>query len=269
MKVGHTNDVGWGCCIRVAQMLTAHTILRHMMGDDYSRETLFQEQKIYLRVLTMMQDNVDGLHGCFSIQNVARMSLIYNKYPGEWHGPGSISNVFKDLNKLYQPVEDLKFIHFPDGMIYYDKVEKVAKEVPKKYLIELMKKVDMPDEKLWKMQKLHILFKKYTLENGQFHVEQEPLRRQMSFEGEAATGNADSSGDDEDFFERGNQRDHDNNVANLREWRNGVLLLVSNRLGLRKVQEEFLEPLKHFFDFPLNCGIIGGHPGQAFYLVGH
>ena len=79
------------------------------------------------------------------------MSLIYNKYPGEWHGPGSISNVFKDLNKLYQPVEDLKILHFPDGMIYYDKVEKAAKEVPRKYLIELMKKTDMSDEKLYKM----------------------------------------------------------------------------------------------------------------------
>ena len=56
------------------------------------------------------------------------MGLIYNKYPGEWHGPGSISNVIKDLNKLYQPVEDLKIVHFSDGMIYYDKIKKVACE---------------------------------------------------------------------------------------------------------------------------------------------
>ena len=54
------------------------------------------------------------------------MSLIYNKYPGEWHGPGSISNVMKDLNKLYQPVDDFRIVHFSDGMIYYDKIEKAA-----------------------------------------------------------------------------------------------------------------------------------------------
>lgn len=73
-----------------------------------------------------MQDNADGAEGAFSIQNVARMSLIYNKYPGEWHGPGSISNVFKDLNKMYQPIDGFQIVHFPDGMIYFDKVRKAA-----------------------------------------------------------------------------------------------------------------------------------------------
>lgn len=51
-----------------------------------------------------MNDNSDGQKGAFSIQNVARMSLLYNKYPGEWHGPGSMSNVIKDLNKVYAPI---------------------------------------------------------------------------------------------------------------------------------------------------------------------
>ena len=73
-----------------------------------------------------MHDNADGRRGAFSIQNIARMSLIYNKYPGEWHGPGSISNVLRDLNNLYQPIDNLKVVHFPDGMIYYDKIRKAA-----------------------------------------------------------------------------------------------------------------------------------------------
>ena len=198
------------------------------------------------------------------------MSLIYNKYPGEWHGPGSISNVFKDLNKLYQPVEDLKILHFPDGMIYYDKVEKAAKEVPRKYLIELMKKTDMSDEKLYKMQKLHILFKKFTMENGPYHVDLQPLRRPDSLDGDNNGSDSENDDDEENFFDRGNDRNRNRSSSNLRdEWRNGVLILVSNRLGLKKVQEEFLDPLKQFFESKLNCGIIGGHPGQAYYLVGH
>ena len=53
-----------------------------------------------------MHENADGKEGAFSIQNIARMGLIYNKYPGEWHGPGSISGVMKDLNKMYLPIED-------------------------------------------------------------------------------------------------------------------------------------------------------------------
>ena len=54
------------------------------------------------------------------------MSLVYNKYPGEWHGPGSISNVIKDLNNMYKPIENFKILHFNDGMIYLDKIKKAA-----------------------------------------------------------------------------------------------------------------------------------------------
>ena len=129
LKIGYTNDVGWGCTIRVAQMLTAHAILRHLIGD-YSVDTLIQEQGSYMRVLKLMNDNADGHVGAFSIQNIARMSLLYNKYPGEWHGPGSISNVIRDLNKVYLPFDDFRIVHFPDGMIYCDKIEKAAAEQP-------------------------------------------------------------------------------------------------------------------------------------------
>mmetsp|Transcript_14117 Transcript_14117/g.19227 ORF Transcript_14117/g.19227 Transcript_14117/m.19227 type:complete len:80 (-) Transcript_14117:982-1221(-) len=74
------------------------------------------------------------------------MSLIYDKYPGEWHGPGSISHVIKDLNKLYSPKMDFQIVHFPDGMIYYDKIVKAGCRKPRKYLVELMKKSPKSDE---------------------------------------------------------------------------------------------------------------------------
>ena len=133
------------------------------MQDDYTIESLVEEKDSYLKVLKLMHDNADGVEGAFSIQNIARMGLIYNKYPGEWHGPGSISNVFKDLNKMYQPVEDFEIVHFPDGMIYYDKIKAAAERAPRKYLIDLMNKQDLSEDKLIKMQQLHALFKKYAL----------------------------------------------------------------------------------------------------------
>ena len=131
-------------------MLTSHAILRHKF-DNYDIETLQKEEKYYLKVLKMMQDNGDGREGAFSIQNIARMSLIYNKFPGEWHGPGSISNVMKELNKVYTPVENFEIVHFPDGMIYYDKIQKVAEQTQRNYLIELMKKQDMNDDRIAKL----------------------------------------------------------------------------------------------------------------------
>ena len=102
LKVGVSSDVGWGCCIRVAQMLLSHTILRHQLVD-YNMKSLLRNMQDYVKVLTLMNDNADGAIGAFSIQNVARMSLIFNKFPGEFHGPGSISNVMRDLNKMYLP----------------------------------------------------------------------------------------------------------------------------------------------------------------------
>lgn len=92
MKIGLTNDIGWGCTIRVAQMLLAHSLLRHHLGD-YDLTKLCTNMSAYTRVLTLMNDNADGAQGVFSIQNIVRMSLVYDKFPGEWHGPGSISHV--------------------------------------------------------------------------------------------------------------------------------------------------------------------------------
>ena len=53
-----------------------------------------------------------------------------------------------------------------------------------------------------------------------------------------------------------------------RDWRNGVLVLVSTRLGLKKVGTEYFGAVKTFFMQQLNCGIIGGRPKEAYYLVG-
>ena len=120
-------------------MMLAHTLLRHQL-DRYDFRVLCQKMSTYMRVLTLMNDNADGAQGVFSMQNIVRMSLIYDKYPGEWHGPGSISHVIKDLNKLYQPKMDFQIVHFSDGMIYFDKIAKAGCQQPRKYLIELTKK---------------------------------------------------------------------------------------------------------------------------------
>ena len=57
----------------------------------------------------------------------------------------------KELNKVYYPVENFEIVHFPDGMIYYDKIQKVAEQEPRNYLIELMKKQDMNDDRISKL----------------------------------------------------------------------------------------------------------------------
>ena len=75
-------------------------------------------------MLLLINDNNDGKQGSFSIQNVVRMALIFDKYPGEWHGNKSISLVFSHLNKIYKPLNDFEICLFGDETIYYDKIEK-------------------------------------------------------------------------------------------------------------------------------------------------
>ena len=52
------------------------------------------------------------------------MSLVFDRYPGEWHGNKSISLVFSHLNKVYQPVKNFEICLFGDESVYYDKIEK-------------------------------------------------------------------------------------------------------------------------------------------------
>lgn len=73
-------------------------------------------------MLTLINDNIDGSDGAFSIQNVVRMSLIFDKYPGEWHGNKSISLVFSHLNKIYSPIKKFQICVFGDEAIYLDKI---------------------------------------------------------------------------------------------------------------------------------------------------
>ena len=52
------------------------------------------------------------------------------------------------------------------------------------------------------------------------------------------------------------------------DWRNAVIILVSVRLGLKKVQKEYFNAVLFFFKHGFNVGIIGGRPKEAYYLVG-
>jgi hypothetical protein len=67
------------------------------------------------------------------------MSLVYDKMPGEWHGPGSISLVIRDLNKLYQPCVDLQITHFSDGCVYFEDIKKTASRISYNWINKISK----------------------------------------------------------------------------------------------------------------------------------
>lgn len=115
-------------------MLMCHSFLRSRL-DDYQFKDLAGSVD-YIKILTLINDNLDGPNGALSIQNVARMSLVYDRYPGEWHGNKSISLVFQSLNRLYAPLENFEMCVFGDDTIFLDKIKKAGERMPRNWLKE-------------------------------------------------------------------------------------------------------------------------------------
>ena len=55
--------------------------------------------------------------------------------------------------------------------------------------------------------------------------------------------------------------------AEAEKWKNTVLVIVFVRLGMNKVQEEYLDVIKTFFASKINAGILGGRPGEVYFII--
>lgn len=55
VRIGLTNDVGWGCAIRVAQMLICHAVLR-WKEKHYNMAHLI-DSETYKNLLLLINDN--------------------------------------------------------------------------------------------------------------------------------------------------------------------------------------------------------------------
>jgi len=97
-------------------MLLCHSILRSKL-QNYTLKTLGQSEE-YLNLLHLINDNLDGHQGALSIQNIARMALVFDKFPGEWHSQPSICQVMSHLLKIYKPVQNFTMCYFNEGIIY-------------------------------------------------------------------------------------------------------------------------------------------------------
>lgn len=72
---------------------------------------------------------------------------------------------------------------------------------------------------------------------------------------------------DQSNSNRSNQMDFEDQTIE-KEWLNSVMVIVCCRLGMTKVEPEYLEVIRSFFACKVNVGILGGRPGEAYYLIG-
>jgi len=53
------------------------------------------------------------------------------------------------------------------------------------------------------------------------------------------------------------------------KWRNSVLVIVSNRFGIKDVNHNYFPVIKRYMKLDSFIGLVGGKPRFAYYFVGH
>ncbi|KAL3086183.1 hypothetical protein niasHS_002009 [Heterodera schachtii] len=98
---GPTSDRGWGCMIRVGQMVLAQALIKFHLGSDWRWANEMVDQRAdneqfqaYLRLLRMFQDKRTAQ---FSIHQIAQFGASEGKPIGEWLGPNSMAQVLKKI----------------------------------------------------------------------------------------------------------------------------------------------------------------------------
>lgn len=124
----YTNDAGWGCMLRSAQMLIGQTMQRHYLGREWripNTTSMLRADKDYCNIVRWCTD-YPGPSCIYAIHHIIQCGMVYDKLPGEWYGPSTASLVLRDLTRLHRrkyhgPVE----AHVTTGdTIYVTEVEK-------------------------------------------------------------------------------------------------------------------------------------------------
>lgn len=128
---GFSSDTGWGCMIRVAQMMLSNTLMRHInqkMATESPDEVQLTAGDLMKTVLPLFLDDYSKHEAPFSIRNILRVGKeLLGKGAGEWYGAHSISQVIRVVNERYntQYYKSFKILTFNEGIVYKDQINKV------------------------------------------------------------------------------------------------------------------------------------------------
>ena len=125
-KYSYSSDWGWGCMIRVGQMMLAEVLKRNIFTIDGEYLTHMLDHSL-VKICEYFADiNEKPLDAPFSIHGICNEALLeLKKEPGKWYTSSGIIFILKSIMERYsaQLVSfPLKIILFNEGVIFEDQI---------------------------------------------------------------------------------------------------------------------------------------------------
>ena len=109
----YISDTGWGCSIRVGQMIFAETLTRHLFDGNRCD-----------KIIGFFNDcEIDPYKSPFSIQQITiACAEIFNLNPGSWFKFTHVFMLFENLyhNFARELIPNLEFLLFSDGILFFN-----------------------------------------------------------------------------------------------------------------------------------------------------
>jgi hypothetical protein len=180
------------------------------------------------------EKKLDYITSPFSIRNICKISHDYNKGAGDWFSNYDIIKVLSQLNDIYNPVEQMKILHFSEGAIYLDEIIYKSFKIKRcECNLRLSYTFDMMNDYTTKCADDYIVVEKHVPKD-----ECKCFNNTFTY------------------------------INNQYEMTNKFMLFVSTMLGINSVDEIYHTSLLDFFKLYNNIGIIGGKGSKALYFIG-
>lgn len=231
---GITTDAGWGCMLRSAQMLLAHTLRVHFQSRHWRPH---RGDAFVQTLLTWFADYPSKSSSVYSLHNLCAAGLQYQVLPGEWVGPNTASYVLRDLVELHQKVQPNLFrVHVSsEGTIYEQTVDDVMTRDARRR--RMAANISIGER-----------------EKSSESQPQQPRPEEV-----------DSPLHPLDCVP---SIDPTNTNDWVEEWDTSLLLLIPLRLGLERFNEDYVQSLARTFSLPQSVGVLGGRPRGARWFYG-